>query len=79
MKHASANFTAVAGAVAPPISIYFWFLFPAINKWADGGSHTTTELMCDTFAVPLIISGVLLFRKFEHKNKPEEILQDIRA
>eukprot|EP00026_Physarum_polycephalum_P007654 Phypoly_transcript_07719.p1 GENE.Phypoly_transcript_07719~~Phypoly_transcript_07719.p1 ORF type:complete len:420 (+),score=17.82 Phypoly_transcript_07719:16-1275(+) len=75
--YASANLLGLVNAVPPIISAMFWFVFPSVNAWAGGSPLTCKDLMYALIALPIIVSGILIFRAFEREDKgpsDEELL-----
>jgi len=67
MKYASANYNSIVQALAPPISVAIWFIFPGINTWGGGQPYTNSDLIFDMVSLPLLFGGMLLYRWFEPK------------
>jgi drug/metabolite transporter (DMT)-like permease len=67
MKYASANTTAVISSMCPVLVVFFWIAFPGLNKWADGKDYTTLDIICDIVSLPIIVMGIVIYRRSENK------------
>jgi drug/metabolite transporter (DMT)-like permease len=77
MKYASANTTAIISAFSPTVMIFFWILFPSVNDWASGAKYTTLDIICDTIAIPIIVTGIFTFRISESKKIKEIVMSHL--
>jgi drug/metabolite transporter (DMT)-like permease len=58
--HISANWLAIVSSVSPMLSTGFWFIFPAINRWA-GGETTVWDIGFNLGALPIIFFGIFFY------------------
>ena len=65
MKLASANYNGLVSSITNPLVVFFWIALPSVNKWAGGASYTTEVIACDFAAVPVMMLGIWMFRRFE--------------
>ena len=72
MKYGSANATAIVSSVSPAFIAFFWIIFSGLNKWAGGKPSTSLEIICYIISVPLIITGIILYRKSEKEQIKKE-------
>jgi len=72
MKHASANMYSLTIALANPIVVFFWFIFPAVSSWADASELTTADIAFASSALVPLSVGVYLFRRAEKQHKDQE-------
>ncbi|CAF3952204.1 unnamed protein product, partial [Adineta steineri] len=50
----------------------FWFIFPAINKWAGVGDMTGWDIGFSLGALPIILIGMFFYRGGGTDRKTEE-------
>ncbi|CAF1292037.1 unnamed protein product [Adineta steineri] len=60
--HISANWVIIVSSIAPLLSTAFWFIFPAINRWAGVGDMTAWDIGFSLGALPIIFIGMILYR-----------------
>jgi drug/metabolite transporter (DMT)-like permease len=60
--HISANWLAIVSSISPLLSTSFWFVFPAINRWAGVSDTTTWDIGFSLGALPIIFIGMVLYR-----------------
>ena len=70
--HISSNWLAIISTLVPIVSVSFWFSFPSIYRWAGGTSFTTWDIGFNLGALPIIIIGVLVYRKAGTDRKIDE-------
>jgi len=58
--HISANWLAIVSSISPMLSTAFWFIFPAINRWA-GGETTIWDIGFNLGALPIIFFGIFFY------------------
>ena len=60
--HISANWLVIISSVAPLLSTLFWFIFPAINRWAGVEDVSGWDIGFSLGALPIIFVGMVLYR-----------------
>jgi len=70
--HVSANWLSILSAISPLISTSFWFIFPAINKWAGVGKMDGWDIGFSLGALPIILIGTFFYRHGGTDRKSEE-------
>ncbi|CAF1004637.1 unnamed protein product [Adineta steineri] len=70
--HVSANWLSILSSISPLISTSFWFIFPAINKWAGVGDMTGWDIGFSLGALPIILIGMFFYRGGGTDRKTEE-------
>ncbi|GAB5360381.1 hypothetical protein AAMO2058_000622800 [Amorphochlora amoebiformis] len=76
VRVASGNYFSTLQVLANCISLFFWFAFPKVNKWAGGVDYDWLDVLCGSLSVPPIILGIYLFRRFEEPADRHVILND---
>jgi len=74
MKNVSAISNAMVSVIAPTVAVFFWICFPSLNKWAnpEHPEHSPLEVGTQLVALPIIIIGIILYRKEEEKQVIEK-------
>jgi hypothetical protein len=70
--HVSANWLSILSSVSPLISTSFWFIFPAINRWAKAGPMDGWDIGFSLGALPIILIGMYFYRGGGTDRKTEE-------
>jgi drug/metabolite transporter (DMT)-like permease len=76
--HVSANWLSILSSISPLLSTSFWFIFPAINKWAQVGAMDAWDIGFSLGALPIILIGMFFYRSggTDRKAEEENHLQD---
>ena len=70
--HVSANWLSILSSISPLIATSFWFIFPAVNKWAGVGDMDGWDIGFSLGALPIILAGMFLYRRGGTDRKSEE-------
>jgi drug/metabolite transporter (DMT)-like permease len=79
IRYASANTVAVVSSISPVLVVFFWIAFPSINDWADGKTYSSLNIICELIALPVIIMGIIVFRRVEKKIMDDAVVNYIDA
>lgn len=60
--HVSANWLSILSSISPLFATSFWFIFPAVNKWAGVGAMDAWDIGFSMGALPIILVGMFLYR-----------------
>jgi drug/metabolite transporter (DMT)-like permease len=73
MKYSSANSTAIVSSVSPVLCVFFWLTFANLNKWGGGEEYTKLQIICYLMSLPILIVGIVMYRKSEKAQIKEQI------
>ena len=59
----SANWLAIVSSVSPMLATVFWFIFPAVNRWAGVGDVNGWDIGFSLGALPIIFFGMVFYER----------------
>jgi hypothetical protein len=59
--HISANWLAIVGSISPMLATAFWFILPAVNRWAGVGEVDEWDIEFSLGALTIILFGLVFY------------------
>jgi len=70
--HVSANWLSILTSVSPIVATSFWFIFPAVNRWAQAGDFNAWDIGFSLGSLPIILIGMAFFRSSDRREEQHD-------